>query len=90
MPAMTFNEAATELRVSIRAMHRIVQRHPHYYSNGRRKLFTTTDISQIQAALREEAACSSSLGVPVKRHGISGELSTDAAMTKALRLLRKR
>ena len=36
--ALTMDEAADELRISRRAFQEVVQRHPHYYVNGRRNL----------------------------------------------------
>lgn len=59
------DEAADELRISRRAFQEVVQRHPHYYVNGRRKLFTEADIAAIVNGLRREAAqCQS----PSSRH----------------------
>lgn len=46
--ALTMDEAAAELRVSRRALQDILKRHPFYYPNGRRKLFTEADIEAIR------------------------------------------
>lgn len=50
----TMDEAATWLRMSRRALQDLVQRHPFYYANGRRKLFSEEHIAQLYLALREE------------------------------------
>ncbi len=47
------NEAAGRLRVSRRALQELVKRYPHYFSNGRRKLFTEEDLIALVATLRE-------------------------------------
>lgn len=52
----TMQEAAGELRVSRRKLQEIVKRHPHYYPNGHKKLFTEDDLEAIVAGLRREAA----------------------------------
>jgi hypothetical protein len=54
MPAFTLKEAANELRISVRRLQDIVKRHPFYYPNGNRKLFTGDNLSAIRTALLEE------------------------------------
>ncbi|WP_456725314.1 MULTISPECIES: hypothetical protein [unclassified Bradyrhizobium] len=54
MPALTLKEAAAELRISYRRLQDIVKRHPFYYPNGNRKLFTEENLSLIRSALLEE------------------------------------
>ncbi|WP_420578823.1 hypothetical protein [Oceaniradius stylonematis] len=47
--------AAARLGVSRRQLQTIIKRHPHYYANGNRKLFTEGDIGAIMKGLRDEA-----------------------------------
>ena len=54
MPAFTLKEAVGELRISVRRLQDIVKRHPFYYPNGNRKLFTEENLSSIRSALLEE------------------------------------
>jgi len=54
MPALTLTEAANELRISVRRLSEIVKRHPYYYPNGNRKLFTHDNLASIRNALLEE------------------------------------
>jgi hypothetical protein len=46
------DETAEMLRISRRALQDLVKLHPHYYSNGRRKLFTESDIAALREAMR--------------------------------------
>ncbi|MGD0142137.1 MAG: hypothetical protein ABSC92_03170 [Rhizomicrobium sp.] len=48
-------EAADWLRISRRALQELVKQHPHYYANGRRKLFQESDITALRAALRQSS-----------------------------------
>jgi hypothetical protein len=38
------NEAAARLRVCRRVLQEVIKHHPYYFSNGRRKLFTESDM----------------------------------------------
>lgn len=51
----TMDEAAAELRICRRMLQDLVARHPHYHANGRRKLFTETEIAALRTAMRQEA-----------------------------------
>jgi hypothetical protein len=88
--ALDMDEAAEELRVSRRAFQDILKRHPFYYPNGRRKLFTEKDIEAIQRGLREEEQCrlsSSRQGQGKRRTITSGGRTSDTMWTKARELL---
>lgn len=50
----TMDEAAAELRICRRKLQDLVARHPHYHTNGRRKLFTESEIAALRAAMRLE------------------------------------
>jgi hypothetical protein len=50
--AFTMAEAAGVLRISRRSLQDLVKLHPHYYSNGKRKLFTESDIAALRDAMR--------------------------------------
>lgn len=83
MPAFTLKEAADELRISLRNFQDIVKRHPFYYPNGNRKLFTEENLASIRSALAEEQQSKSITGRPITYASPSGEL----ALAKALALL---
>jgi excisionase family DNA binding protein len=53
-PIYTMNEAAARMRISRRALQELIKRHPFYFPNGRRKLFTEDDLANLVAALRED------------------------------------
>ena len=53
--AFTMDEAAGVLRISRRSLQDLVKRHHFYYPNGRRKLFTESDITALREAMRREA-----------------------------------
>jgi hypothetical protein len=52
----TMNEAAARLRVCRRVLQEVIKHHPYYFSNGRRKLFTESDMLALIAAMREDGA----------------------------------
>ena len=90
----TMDEAAELIHVSRRSMQEIVKRHPFYYVNGHKKLFTEADIAAIVTGLRQEALpCPS----PSNRHakasrqtGRSAAPTSASAWTRAQELLSKR
>ena len=49
------DEAAELMRILRRALQELVKRYPFYYPNGKRKLFTESDIENLRTALRQEA-----------------------------------
>jgi hypothetical protein len=55
MAPLSMDEAAGALGVSRRALQEILKRHPHYYPNGKRKLFTEADIAAISRAMGRPA-----------------------------------
>lgn len=95
--AFTMDEAAGELRISRRALQDLVKRHEFYYPNGRRKLFTESDISALRAAMRQEAEetrerkkcrSNSSGRAPGRpRIGLSGAPTSGSMWTEAQRRL---
>src|SRR5690606_5214411 len=91
--AFTMNEAAETLRVSRRAFQDILKRHPFYYPNGRRKLFTEADIEAIRRGLREEERCRLNLsrqGRAKVRTTVSGARTSGSTLTELQELLSKR
>lgn len=52
----TMDEAAAALRISRRSLHEIIKRHPFYFLNGNRKLFTDADLVKLTEALRPASA----------------------------------
>lgn len=83
MPAFTLKEAADELRISVRRLQDIAKRHPFYYPNGNRKLFTEENLSSIRNALMEERLTSE---MP-RNVTVQAEPSGPAALKKVLKLL---
>lgn len=83
MPAFTLMEAAAELRVSVRRLTEIVKRHPYYYPNGNRKLFTQDNLTSIRNALLEEKLTTEGGRTATLRAGPS----PSAALKKALTVL---
>jgi hypothetical protein len=53
--AYTMDEAAKVLRICRRKLQDLVARHPNYHVNGRRKLFTESEIIALRAAMHQEA-----------------------------------
>jgi hypothetical protein len=51
----TMDEAAAWLRISRRVLQDLVQRHPIYYANGRRKLFSEAHLIALRSAMEQEA-----------------------------------
>lgn len=51
----TMEEAAAELRICRRMLQDLIGRHPHYHANGRRKLFTETELASLRHAMAREA-----------------------------------
>lgn len=45
-------EAAKKLRISRQSLQALVQQHPFYAANGRRKLFSDDDLAQLWQAMR--------------------------------------
>lgn len=89
----TMDEAAAALRISRRALHDIVKRHPFYFLNGSRKLFTASDLVKLTEALRPDPTpCRSSSSRPARgsRQTIeSGAPTLASAWTKAQAALSK-
>lgn len=83
MSAFTLKEAAGELRISVRRLQDIVKRHPFYYPNGNRKLFTEDNLSSIRGALWEEKLSNE----PRRRTSVLAEPSGSLALKKVLALL---
>ena len=79
MAAFTFKEAAQELRISVRSFQEIVRRHPFYYPNGNRKLFTEENLAEIRTALVEEQLNSNTRSGAARRAVYAGP-SADAAL----------
>lgn len=70
------DEAAERLHVSRRAMQEIVKRHPHYYPNGKRKLFTEADIAALLRALGRPAPAKQPIvHAPFSRRIEAGDMS---------------
>src|SRR3990167_9822046 len=82
----TMDEVAGWLRVSRRQLQELVKRHPFFYGNGNRKLFSEDDLLSLRTAMRQESECpsSSSRRVPVKHHtGPSGARTLASIWTEA-------
>lgn len=43
------------MRICRRMLQDLIGRHPYYHANGRRKLFTETELASLRAAMRQEA-----------------------------------
>src|SRR5665213_1920105 len=86
----TMNEAAARLRVCRRVLQEVVKKNPFYFSNGRRKLFTETDLADLVSAMREDKPCPSNSFRPAnsRRHsGPSEEPTSESMWTEAQRRL---
>jgi hypothetical protein len=51
---LTMNEAAKALRIGRTNLQRLIQRHPFYFANGARKLFTEDHIRSLIAAMERD------------------------------------
>lgn len=85
MRVFTLKEAAIELRMSYNRLREIVKRHPYYYPNGNRKLFTDDNLASIRSALLDEKLNKEG------RHQITVQagLSASKAYEKALAMCAK-
>jgi hypothetical protein len=82
----TFAEAAARLRVSTRNFQGIIQRHPFYFKNGKKYLFTETDLIRISDALRSETTLRA-----IKDPNYGGvPMPSEAAMYEKMRKLTAR
>jgi hypothetical protein len=91
MKPFTMIEAASELGISRTKLQQLVDRHPFYYANGNRKLFTVGDIEALRAAMRREGEiCRNSrldrLKAKKGRIGPSAIRSREETLKRALEL----
>src|SRR2546423_15165645 len=84
---LTRDEAASKLRVPRRWLQDFIQEHPYYRMVGRKKLFTSEDMTRLIGAL----PCPGSLSRPAKarrRSGTSAANTSESLWTTARALLR--
>ena len=53
--AYTMDETAGILRICRRMLQTLIAKYPYYHANGRRKLFTETQINQLRKAMERDA-----------------------------------
>lgn len=84
---LTMNEAAERLRISRRSLQDLIKKHPHYAANGRKKLFSESDLTALWEAMR---CHSSSLGAETRGTGTFAVPSEARLYSRARELTAKK